>query len=44
MTNKKIFDFFEDWLLTESILIKFEERYGKNEYYINLNLNLVFFS
>ena len=43
MTNKNIFNFFNDGLSTENITKKFEDRYGKNEYYINLGLPLIYF-
>ena len=43
MTNKGIFNFFGEGLSTESILKKFEERYGKNEYIINLKLPYFYF-
>ena len=43
MTNKGIFNFFGEGLSTENILKKFEERYGKNEYYINLNIAFFYF-
>ena len=37
-TNKGIINYFSDGLSSEKLLIKFKERYGLNEYYINLNL------
>ena len=43
MTNKAIFNFFAEGLSTENILKKFEDRYGKNEYYINLNIVYFYF-
>ena len=43
MTNKSIFNYFSEGLSTEKIIKKFEERYGKNEYYINLGISFFYF-
>ncbi len=43
MTNKSIFIFFGDGLSSDNIIKKFKERYGKNEYYINLNITTFYF-
>ena len=43
MTNKSIFIFFGDGLSSDNIIKKFKERYGKNEYYINLNIATFYF-
>ena len=38
MTNKEIYDFFNEGLSSENLVTKFNERYGKNEYYINFDI------
>ena len=38
LTCKEITNYFCGGLSTESLVDKFKERYGKNEYYINLNI------
>ena len=38
MTNKKILNSFGEGLYSDNLVKKMEERYGKNEYYINPNL------
>ena len=43
MTNKSIFNFFAEGLSSDNIIKKFKERYGKNEYYINLDLTNFYF-
>ena len=43
MTNKGIINFFCEGLSTENIVKQFKERYGKNEYYINLNISYFYF-
>ena len=43
MTNKKIIDYFSEGLSTENIVKKYRERYGKNEYNIDIKLPLLFF-
>ena len=43
MTNKGIFNFFADGLPSEYIVKKYQERYGKNEYYINLEIIYLYF-
>ena len=43
MTNKGIFNFFADGLPSENIVKKYQERYGKNEYYINLEIIYLYF-
>ena len=43
MTNKGIFDFFSEGLSSERLVKKFKERYGKNEYFINLGINYLYF-
>ena len=43
LTNKGIFNFFSEGLSTENIIKKFQERYGKNEYYINFGIIYFYF-
>ena len=43
MTNKGILNFFSEGLKTENIVKKFKERYGLNEYHIDVNLPLLYF-
>ena len=43
MTNKGIFNFFNEGLSTDNLVKKFKDRYGKNEYYINLGLSFFYF-
>ena len=43
MTNKGIFDFFSEGLSSERLVKIFKERYGKNEYYINLGITYFYF-
>ncbi len=43
MTNKGIFNFFGEGLSTESSSRHFYDRYGKNIYYINLNIIFFYF-
>ena len=43
LTNKGIFNFFSEGLSTENIIKKFQERYGKNEYYINVGIIYFYF-
>ncbi len=43
MTNKGIFNYFTEGLSTENLVKKYQERYGKNEYCINLNLQHFYF-
>ena len=43
LTNKEIKYIFGDGLTTEKIVNLFRERYGKNEYYININLLFLYF-
>ena len=43
MTNKGIINYFSDGLTNENIVKKFKERYGKNEYYINIGITLFYF-
>ena len=43
MTNRGIFNHFSEGLSTESSVKKYQERYGKNEYYINLNIPHFYF-
>ena len=43
MTNKGIFNYFADGLSSEYIVKKFQERYGKNEYYINIEIIYLYF-
>ena len=43
MTNKGIFNFFSEGLSSESLVKKYQERYGKNEYYINLGITSFYF-
>ena len=43
MTNREIFISFGDGLTNENLVKKLTERYGKNEYYINMNLLNLYF-
>ena len=43
MLNKKILDYFREGLSTENIVKKYRDRYGKNEYNIDIKLPLLFF-
>ena len=44
MLNREIYDYFGEGLLSQKFVRAFSERYGKNEYKLNLNiLNLFFF-
>ena len=43
LTKKDIFNFFSEGLSTENLMKKFEERYGKNEYYINQDFQSFYF-
>ena len=43
MTHKGIFNFFNDGLSTDNLVKKIRDRYGKNEYYINLGLSFFYF-
>ena len=43
LTNKEIKYIFGDGLTTEKRVNLFRERYGKNEYYININLLFLYF-
>ena len=43
MTNKRIINSFSEGLSSEKLVKKYQERYGKNEYYINLNLTYFYF-
>ena len=43
MTNKGIFNFFNEGLSTDNLIKKFKDRYGKNEYYINLGFTFFYF-
>ena len=43
MTNKGIFNFFSEGLHSENLVKKYQERYGKNEYYINLGITSFYF-
>ena len=43
MTNKGILNFFSEGLSSEELIKKVKERYGKNEYYINLELLYYYF-
>ena len=43
LTNKGIFNFFSEGLSTENNIKKFQERYGKNEYYINIGIIYFYF-
>ena len=43
MTHKGIFNFFNDGLSTDILVKKIRDRYGKNEYYINLGLSFFYF-
>ena len=43
MSKKVIFNFFHNGLSTPYLVSKFHERYGNNEYYINLGLSFFYF-
>ena len=43
MTNKSIINYFSEGLISENLIKKFQDRYGKNEYYINLGLTSFYF-
>ena len=43
ITNKAIINYFGEGLSSEKILTRFKERYGPNEYYINLKLSFLYF-
>ena len=43
LTNKEIRNYFGDGLTTEKLVNTIRERYGKNEYYININLLYLYF-
>lgn len=43
MTNREIFISFGDGLTNENLVKKLTDRYGKNEYYMNLNLLNLYF-
>jgi magnesium-transporting ATPase (P-type) len=43
LTNKNIFNFFNEGLSTKNLVNKFEQRYGNNEYHLNLGLSFFYF-
>ena len=43
MTNRSIFNFFNEGLYSENRVMKFKQRYGLNEYYINTNILYCYF-
>ena len=43
MTNKEIINFFAEGISSYNLLKIFEDRYGKNEYQININLRHLYF-
>ena len=43
LTNKSIFNYFNDGLSTQNLVNKFEQRYGNNEYHLNLGLSFFYF-
>jgi magnesium-transporting ATPase (P-type) len=43
MTNRNIFNFFNEGLYSENRVMKFRQRYGLNEYYINSNILYYYF-
>ena len=43
MTNQEIINYFSEGLSTKQIIENFTERYGKNEYNLNIRLYLIFF-
>ena len=43
MTNKGIFNYFGEGLSSDNSVKKFQERYGKNEYYINIGITYFYF-
>ena len=43
ITNKEIFNYFGEGLSSNNLVKKFYERYGKNEYCINLNISQFYF-
>ena len=43
MTNKGIYNFFGEGLSNDNIIKAYLDRYGKNEYYINLVITNFYF-
>ena len=43
MTNKTILNFFSEGLTNDNLIKKYQERYGKNKYVINLNIAHFYF-
>ena len=43
LTNKGIYNFFNDGLSTQNLVNKFKQRYGNNEYHLNLGLSFFYF-
>ena len=43
ITNKAIINYFNEGLSSEKLVMKFKERYGTNEYYINIKLLFLYF-
>ena len=43
ITNKGIINYFNEGLSSEKLVMKFKERYGTNEYYINTKLLFLYF-
>jgi len=43
MTNRGIFNFFNEGLSNDNLFKKFKDRYGKNEYCVNLGLSFFYF-
>ncbi len=43
MTNRSILDYFNEGLYSEKRVMKFKQRYGLNEYYINHNILFLYF-
>ena len=43
MTNKGIWNFFGEGLSSENLVKKIQDRYGKNEYYINIEVLYLYF-
>ena len=43
ITNRSIINFFSEGISSEHLLMKFKERYGSNEYYMNVKLIYLYF-
>ena len=43
ISNKKILNYFNEGLISENLMKKYKERYGLNQYFINIKLPLIYF-